>query len=60
MLKCIVSFQYNQTPLHYASKRGHIEVVIAIISQGATVDVNGNVRHCVSYMNKSYRINSTC
>ena len=39
MLKFIVSFQDRKTPLHYASKRGHNEVVLALISHGATVDV---------------------
>ena len=43
MLKFIVSFQGNRTPLHYASECGHIEVVIALISHGATVDVKDEV-----------------
>ena len=43
MLKFIVSFQDNQTPLHYASKHGHSEVVQVLISHGATVDMKDEV-----------------
>ena len=42
-LNVIVSFQFNMTPLHYASKRGHNEVVLALISHGATVDMKDRV-----------------
>ena len=35
-LNVIVSFQYNMTPLHYASKH---EVVQVLLSHGATVDI---------------------
>ncbi len=38
-LKAIVSFQWNKTPLHYASLRGHSEVVQVLISHGAAVDM---------------------
>ena len=38
-----VSFQGNQTPLHYASRCGHIQVVLALISHGATVDMKDEV-----------------
>ena len=43
MLKFIVSFQYNQTPLHLASERGRSEVVRLLISHGATVDMKDDV-----------------
>ena len=43
MLKFIVSFQDRKTPLHYASERGHSEVVQVLISHGATVDMKDRV-----------------
>ena len=43
-LNVFVSFQYNQTPLHFASMYGRSEVVIAaLISHGATVDMKDYV-----------------
>ena len=45
-LNVFVSFQYNlynRTPLHFASMYGRSEVVIALISHGATVDMKDNV-----------------
>ncbi len=39
----IISFQYNQTPLHYASEHGHSEVVQLLLSHGATVDMKDEV-----------------
>ncbi len=42
-LKFIVSFQYNKTPLHYASEHGHSEVVQVLLSHGATVDMKDGV-----------------
>ena len=35
----MLTFQNNQTPLHFASKRGHSEVVQVLLSHGATVDI---------------------
>ena len=42
-LNVFVSFQYNWTPLHFASMYSRSEVVIALISHGATVDMKDNV-----------------
>ena len=42
-LKFIVSFQNNQTPLHYASECGHNDAVLVLISHGATVDMKDKV-----------------
>ena len=41
----ICLFQYNQTPLHYASKRGHSEVVQVLLSHGATVNMKDEVSY---------------
>ncbi len=42
-LVIIISFQHNQTPLHYASEHGHSEVVQVLLSHGATVDMKDEV-----------------
>ena len=39
----MLTFQNNQTPLHFASKRGHSEVVQVLLSHGATVDMKDRV-----------------
>ena len=38
-----LSFQFNLTPLHYASEYGDIEVVHVLLSHGATVDMKDEV-----------------
>ena len=49
LLVCVVCVNYcniiiHQTPLHYASKHGHSEVVQVLLSHGATVDMKDRVR----------------
>ena len=44
--------QYGNTPIHWASSRGHVEVVEKLISLGVDVNVGDIVsvnRVCVSY-----------
>ncbi len=38
-----IQFQYNKSPLHYASQRGYSEVVQMLLSHGATVDMKDKV-----------------
>ena len=39
-----MDLQHEKTPLHYASERGHLPIVIALLDRGADVGARDEVR----------------
>ena len=39
----VLTFQYGTTPLIWASRKGHAEIVKALLNEGANVDTTGMV-----------------